>query len=103
MKRIKLVLAALAVMVAALAAFSGLAMADDLNCRDAYGNLIRCDGQYYAPVNNGYNDPYYNGYSDPYYNNYGNDFGNVLSNYIDYSLYNDLYGDGYGGYNSYWY
>ena len=52
MRRIKLVLAALAVMVAAFAAVSGPAMADDLNCRDAWGNLIRCNGQVYAPVNN---------------------------------------------------
>ena len=65
MKRIKLVLAALAVMVAAFAAVSGPAMADDLNCRDAWGNLIRCDGQFYAPVSN---DGWWNGGWD---NNWG--------------------------------
>ena len=51
MRRIKLILAAVAVVVAAFAAISGPAMADDLNCRDARGNLIRCDGQFFAPVN----------------------------------------------------
>ena len=91
MKRIKLVLAVAAVMVAMLAAFSGPAMAaDDLNCRDARGALIRCDGDLYRPVNNYY----------PYYDN----FGNILSSYINYSLYNNLYNNLYGhGYNGYWY
>jgi hypothetical protein len=51
MRRIQLVFAALAVAVASFAAMSGPAMADDLNCRDAWGNWIRCDGTYYAPVN----------------------------------------------------
>ena len=34
-------------------------MADDLNCRDAWGNLIGCNGTFYAPVdgwNNWWND-----------------------------------------------
>ena len=56
MKRIRLVLAALAIVVAAFAAFSGPAMADDLNCRDARANLIKCDGDLYRPVDN---DLYY--------------------------------------------
>ena len=50
MRRVKLVLAALALVVATFAALSGPAMADDLNCRDSFGNLIRCDGQFFAPV-----------------------------------------------------
>ena len=43
MERIKSVFAA---------AVSGLAMADDLNCRDSRGALTRCDGQFYVPVGN---------------------------------------------------
>jgi hypothetical protein len=50
MRRIQLVLAALAIVVTALAAFSGPAMADDLNCLDAWGNLIWCEGGFFAPV-----------------------------------------------------
>ena len=62
MRRTKLILAALAVAVSTFAAFSGPAMADDLNCRDAQGNLIRCDGQLYAPVNNGWDINWNNGW-----------------------------------------
>ena len=52
MGRIKLVIAALAVVGASFAAFAAPAMADNLNnCRDAQGTLIRCDGQFFAPVN----------------------------------------------------
>jgi hypothetical protein len=51
MRRIQLVLATLAVVVTSLAAFSGQAKADDLNCRDAWGNLIWCEGDFFAPVN----------------------------------------------------
>jgi hypothetical protein len=51
MRRIQLVLTALAVVVTSLAAFSGSAKADDLNCRDAWGNLIWCEGDFFAPVN----------------------------------------------------
>jgi hypothetical protein len=58
MRRIKLVLSALAVVVASFAAFVGPVMADDLNCRDARGDLIRCDGQFFAPVNN-FNDSFF--------------------------------------------
>jgi hypothetical protein len=50
MRRIQLVLAALAIVVMALAAFSGPAMADDLNCLDAWGDLIWCEGGFFAPV-----------------------------------------------------
>jgi|SRR5918993_3219739 hypothetical protein len=79
MRRIKLVLGALAIVVTSLVAFAGPAMAqDDLNCRDARGYLIRCDGELYAPYNtSGYNPyPYYNAYPDPFYSNdayYGDD------------------------------
>ena len=58
MRCIKLVLSALAVVVASFAAFAGPVMADDLNCRDARGDLIRCDGQFFAPVNN-FNDSFF--------------------------------------------
>jgi hypothetical protein len=54
MRRIKLVLAAAALMLAAFAAVSGPVMADDLNCRDARGNLIRCDGQLFEPIDNNF-------------------------------------------------
>jgi hypothetical protein len=74
MRRIQLVLAALAVAVASFAAISGPAMADDLNCRDAQGDLIRCDGDLYTPYNadNNYY-PYYDNNYYPYYDN--NDYG----------------------------
>jgi hypothetical protein len=51
MRHIKVTVAALTIAVSSLAALSGTAMADELNCRDAWGNWIRCDGTYYAPVN----------------------------------------------------
>jgi hypothetical protein len=70
-RRIQLVLGALAIVVTSFAAFAGPVMADDLNCRDARGDLIRCDGDLYAPY---YNTPGYNAYpvhnNDPYYNAY---------------------------------
>jgi len=72
MRRIKFVFAALAIVVASFAAFAGPAMADDLNCRDARGNLIRCDGQLYEPYNRGYydNSVYYPPFLYPAYNPY---------------------------------
>ena len=77
MRRIQLVLAALAIVVTSLAAFSGPAIADDLDCRNAKGKLIRCDGDLYAPYNRGSyydnNDYYYPPLYSPFYNayNYG--------------------------------
>ena len=68
MRRAKLILVALAVVVSTFAAFSGPAIADDLNCRDAQGNLIRCDGQLYAPVNNGWNNNWNNGWDNNWNN-----------------------------------
>ena len=79
MRRIKLVLAALAVMVAMFAAFAGPAMAADnnLDCRNVPGPDVRCDGTYYAPIDNnyGYNywNPYWQGYN-PYYSGGDNIF-----------------------------
>ena len=79
MRRAKLILVALAVVVSAFAAFSGPAMADDPNCHNARGDLIRCDGDLYAPFNynyDNYNPYYYNSYPsyynpyDSYWNNY---------------------------------
>ena len=35
---------------------SAPAMADDLSCRDAWGNLVWCEGDVYAPVNDGWWD-----------------------------------------------
>jgi hypothetical protein len=75
----KLVLAGLAVMVATFVAASGPAMAQDQNCHDAWGNLIRCDGMYYNPYNYNYEyNPYNYGYNpfnnyeyNPYNYNYG--------------------------------
>jgi hypothetical protein len=81
MRRIKFVFAALAIVVASFAAFAGPSMADDLNCRDARGNLIRCDGKLYEPYNSGYydNSAYYPPFLYPVYNpyyywNWGDDF-----------------------------
>lgn len=56
MRRIQLVLAAFAIVVTSLAAFSAPAMADDLRCRDAWGNLVWCEGDFYAPLNDGWWD-----------------------------------------------
>lgn len=75
MGRIKLVIAALAVVGASFAAFAGPAMADDLNCRDAQGTLIRCDGQFFAPVsdvnNNGFT-LFNSGFGFPGFGAFGN-------------------------------
>ncbi len=48
-KRIQIILGVLAIVVTSFAAVSGPALADDLNCRDARGDLIRCDGELYSP------------------------------------------------------
>lgn len=73
LRRIKLVLAALVIMLAAFAAFAAPAMAA-----------------------NGYNDPYGNGYNDPYgYGNGYNDPTSYLYNAILYDIYSSL-GNSYG-------
>ena len=61
MSRIKLILAMAAVLVGTLALQAGPAMADDLDCRNARGDLIRCDGDLYEPYDSGsyYDDNYY--------------------------------------------
>jgi len=115
MRRIHVVFAALAIVVTSFAAFSGPAMAqDDLNCRDARGDLIRCDGELYEPYYNtsGYNDypPFYFDYNDyyppfysPFYNDYSytdhNDFVDEYEDAVDDYL--DDYEDSFRGYYSY--
>jgi hypothetical protein len=76
-KRIQIILGVLAIVVTAFAAISGPALADDLNCRDARGDLIRCDGEFYSPYDDddyfydddyGLDDYYFSPYSfNPYY------------------------------------
>ncbi len=63
-KRIQIILGALAIVVTSFAAVSGPALAEDLNCRDARGDLIRCDGEFYSPYDD---DNYF--YDDYFYNN----------------------------------
>jgi hypothetical protein len=80
-KRIQIILGVLAIVVTAFAAISGPALADDLNCRDARGDLIRCDGEFYSPYDDDdyfYDDDYdlddydFSPYSfNPYYYYYG--------------------------------
>jgi hypothetical protein len=61
-KRIQIILGALAIVVTSLAAISSPALADDLDCRDARGDLIRCDGDFYSPYDD--DDDYYYFYDD---------------------------------------
>ena len=71
MKRIQLILAALAIVVTSLAAFAGPAMAQDIDCNIANnqpegipGDILRCDnGDLYAPFDRDY---YNNIYDSPY-------------------------------------
>ncbi len=60
-KRIQIILGALAIVVTSFAAISGPALAADLDCRDARGDLFRCDGDLYSP----YDDDYY--YFSPFF------------------------------------
>ena len=94
MRRIQLVLGALAIVVTSFAAFSGPAMADDLNCRDAKGDLIRCDGDLYAPYNNYWNGNYWNGaywgdnwwdnsWDDDDFEDYWDDYQDAYQDYLD--------------------
>jgi hypothetical protein len=93
MRRIHVVFAALAIVVTSFAAFAGSAVADDLNCRDARGDLIRCDGDLYEPYYNtsGYNDypPFYYDYNDNYYPPFYSPFYSDYS-YADYEDYDDF-------------
>jgi hypothetical protein len=97
MRRIKLVLAALSVAVASFAAFSGPVLADDLDCRDARGDLIRCDGDLYAPYSYYDNDHdfYFDDNHDDYYDRYFDDdfyFFNPYSFFSPYYLDDHSYG-----------
>jgi hypothetical protein len=95
MRRIKLVFAALVVLVAAFVAFSGPVMAqEDPNCGNARGDLIRCDGDLYAPYSS--DDDYYDNDYSPFYNDYPYPFYN---DYYDYSDYPYLFDYGYGYYD----
>jgi hypothetical protein len=72
MRRIKLVVAALAVVVATFVASAGPAMAD-LDCRNVSGPGIRCDGTRFLPVNN-FNNGFtlVNGFNTfPFFNTFG--------------------------------
>ena len=86
MRRIKLILAALSVAVASFAAFSGPVLADELDCRDARGDLIRCDGDLYSPY---YLSPYaFYGYDSEEYFDYLEDELDELEDlYEDYGHY----------------
>ena len=109
MRRIKLVVGALAIVVAALVALSGLAMAQQLDCRDPNGYGIVCDGERYVPFDNDYDyrdhhndDDYY----FPPYAFYGDDsYDEDPEEYFDYledqvEELEELYEDyGYYGYN----
>ena len=106
MRRIRLVLGALAVVVASFVAFAGPAVAQDLDCRDARGDLVRCDGDLYAPYDNDHYyddyDFYYNPFLFYYYNPYfyytdEDEFEDFIDEYEDF--YEDVYDD-YGYY--YW-
>ena len=79
MGRIKLVLAVTAVMGAMLVAFAGPVMADNLNCRDARGDLVRCDHQLFAPVNDVDDDDFFFSplFGFPFVSTFDVDFENV--------------------------
>ena len=100
MRRIKLVLAALSVAVASFAAFSGPVLADDLDCRDARGDLIRCDGDLYAPYSYYYydNDDHFYFDDDDYYDRYFDDDFYFFNPYLFFSpYYFDVYSYGCEG------
>jgi hypothetical protein len=85
MKRIQMVLAALAIVVTSLATFAVPAMADDLDCRDARGDLIRCDGDLYEPYDSGSyyddNNYYYPQFYSPIYFPFYTDFNHGYGDY----------------------
>ena len=90
-KRIQIILGALAIVVTSFAAISGPALAEDLNCRDARGDLIRCDGNLYSPYDN--DDDYF--YDDYFYND--DDY------YLDDDYFFNPYYYYYGGFDDYSY
>lgn len=87
MRRIKLVFATLVVLVAAMAALAGPAVAEE--CEDVWGNLIECDGELYVPYSSDYYDynddyfypPVYSSFDSPFYSDY---------DYEDYEDYDDF-------------
>ena len=91
-KRIQIILGALAIVVTSFAAISGPVLADDLDCRDARGDLIRCDRDFYSPYDD--DDYYYYFYDDDddFYDDFYND---------DY-FFNPYYSY-YGGFDDYSY
>ena len=89
MKRIQIILGVLAIVVTSFAAISGPALADDLNCRDARGDLIRCDGEFYSPYDD---DDYF--YDDYFYN----DDYDLVDYYFSPYSFNPYY---YGGFDDY--
>ena len=91
MQRVQIILGALAIVVTSFAAISGPALAEDLNCRDARGDLIRCDGDLYSPYDN--DDDYF--YDDDY--SFYNDDDDYFSPYF----FNPYYY--YGGFDDYSY
>ncbi|MBA3473468.1 MAG: hypothetical protein H0T57_09635 [Rubrobacter sp.] len=92
MKRIQIILGALAIVVTSFAAVSGPALAADLDCRDARGDLIRCDGDLYSPYDD--DDGYY------YYNNDDNYWDDDY--YFSPFFFNPYY-QYYGGFDDYSY
>ena len=90
-KRIQIILGALAIVVTSFAANAGPALAEDLNCRDARGDLIRCDREFYSPYDNG--DDYF--YDDDFF--YDDDY------YLDDDYFFNPYYYYYGGFDDYSY
>ena len=87
MRRVKLVFATIVVLVAALAALAGPALAEE--CEDAWGYLIECDGQLYAP----YNSNYYDYDDDDYYYYYPSFYNPFYSDFEDYEDFEDFVDD----------
>jgi hypothetical protein len=85
MRRIKMLLAMAAVLVGTLALQAGPALADDLDCRNARGDLIRCDGDLYEPYDRGSyyddNDYYYPPFYSPIYSPFYTDFNHGYGDY----------------------
>jgi hypothetical protein len=82
-RRMQVILGVLVIVVTSFAAVTGPALADDLNCHDARGDLIRCDGDFYSPYNDDddyfYNDDDYD-FSPYFFNPY-----NYYGGFDDYS------------------
>ena len=83
MRRIKLVFATLVVLVAAMAALAGPAVAEE--CEDVWGNLIECDGELYVPYSSDYYDYNDDHFYPPVYSPFYSDY-----DYEDYEDYEDF-------------